>query len=264
MRAAAQRLGAAHGGVDAVAACRVVRGRDDARVRAGRRRRRAASRAGWGRRAPRLRRRRRPGRRARRSLWTRSLTFGTDATHTRHTLLATFVFMSTKARANARAATPWGDAALVEQLELQQRAGESGSRRSSSCSRTRRGERLVRFAYTTDGSRAPRAGDAALARPRAPARRRSRSIPSSRRRSASEVMPRRVAASRSRAASTSDARISAPSAEPSSGSTACSGCGIRPMHVALRVARRRRRRATEPFGLLLVAQHDLARPSARA
>ena len=39
-------------------------------------------------------------------------------------MLATFVFMSTKARANARATTPWGDAALVDQLEIQQRAGE--------------------------------------------------------------------------------------------------------------------------------------------
>ena len=52
----------------------------------------------------------------------------------------------------AKAATPWGDAAVLEQLELPQRAGE---RRFSSVVQlleTPRGERLVRFAYTTGGS----------------------------------------------------------------------------------------------------------------
>ena len=55
----------------------------------------------------------------------------------------------------------------------------------------------------------------------------SRTCPSSRRSSAGESA-RRAAASDNRAASTSEPRISAPSVEPSSGSTACSGCGIRP------------------------------------
>lgn len=52
----------------------------------------------------------------------------------------------------AKAATPWGDAAVLEQLELPQRAGD---RRFSSVVQlleTPRGERLVRFAYTTGGS----------------------------------------------------------------------------------------------------------------
>jgi hypothetical protein len=60
--------------------------------------------------------------------------------------------MSMKPRPKAKAATPWGDAALVDQLEIQQRAGE---RRFSSIVQlleNAKGERFVRFAYTTDGS----------------------------------------------------------------------------------------------------------------
>jgi hypothetical protein len=50
-----------------------------------------------------------------------------------------------------KAATPWGAATLVEELRLPQQAGE---RRFSSLVQlleTSRGERLVRFAYATDG-----------------------------------------------------------------------------------------------------------------
>ena len=52
----------------------------------------------------------------------------------------------------ARAATPWGPAELLEELKLAQRAGEK--RFSSVVQRleVEGGERLVRFAYTTDGS----------------------------------------------------------------------------------------------------------------
>jgi hypothetical protein len=80
---------------------------------------------------------------------------------------------------------------------------------------TANGERLVRFAYSTDGTarRGPvtfRQRD--VERPRAGLAKR----PDSRRRSGY-----RRASARSRAASTSEARMSAPSAEPSSGSTAC-------------------------------------------
>ena len=52
----------------------------------------------------------------------------------------------------AKVATAWGDAALVDQLEIPQRAGD---RRFSSVVQlleNGKGERLVRFAYTTDGS----------------------------------------------------------------------------------------------------------------
>ena len=51
-----------------------------------------------------------------------------------------------------QAATPWGPATLVEELKLPQRSGE---RRFSSLVQlleTPKGERLVRFAYATDGT----------------------------------------------------------------------------------------------------------------
>jgi len=51
-----------------------------------------------------------------------------------------------------KAATPWGAASVVEELTLAQRAGE---RRFSSLVQlleTNKGERLVRFAYATNGS----------------------------------------------------------------------------------------------------------------
>jgi hypothetical protein len=51
-----------------------------------------------------------------------------------------------------KAATPWGPAALVDEISVQQRAGE---RRFSSLVQLledERGERLVRFAYSTGGT----------------------------------------------------------------------------------------------------------------
>jgi hypothetical protein len=51
----------------------------------------------------------------------------------------------------ARTATPWGRAEVVEQLTVRQQAGD---RRFSSLVQlleTPSGERLVRFAYTSDG-----------------------------------------------------------------------------------------------------------------
>jgi len=55
------------------------------------------------------------------------------------------------AKGAKKAATPWGAATLVEEVTLQQRAGE---RRFSSLVQlleTERGERVVRFAYSTGG-----------------------------------------------------------------------------------------------------------------
>jgi hypothetical protein len=49
-------------------------------------------------------------------------------------------------------ATAWGDAALVEQVTLPQRAGEKRFASVVQLLETERGERLVRFAYTTDGT----------------------------------------------------------------------------------------------------------------
>ena len=151
-----------------------------------------------------------------------------------------------------KAATAWGEAAVVDEVRLPQRAGAkrfAASRRSSS--RRRAARSYVRFAYTTDGTtrRGPvtlrpgrrRLGGARPASGRWPARSGARASPSGEgggrgRRGLSErARSGGREASRSRAASTSDARTSAPSPEPSSGSTACSGCGMRPMTFAVLV-----------------------------
>jgi hypothetical protein len=48
-------------------------------------------------------------------------------------------------------ATPWGPAHTVEQLTLPQRAGEKRFASVVQLLETNKGERLVRFAYTTGG-----------------------------------------------------------------------------------------------------------------
>ena len=50
-----------------------------------------------------------------------------------------------------KTATPWGSAALVERLVLSQRAGDKRFSSVVELLETERGERLVRFAYSTDG-----------------------------------------------------------------------------------------------------------------
>jgi hypothetical protein len=52
----------------------------------------------------------------------------------------------------AKAATPWGPADLVEELTLPQRAGSRRFASRVQLLETAKGERLVRFAYSTDGS----------------------------------------------------------------------------------------------------------------
>ncbi len=54
-------------------------------------------------------------------------------------------------KAATQAATPWGAAVLVEELKLPQRAGEKRFASVVQLLETDKGERLVRFAYTTDG-----------------------------------------------------------------------------------------------------------------
>jgi hypothetical protein len=51
-----------------------------------------------------------------------------------------------------KAATPWGSAELVEELTLSQRAGEKRFASVVQLLEGAKGERLVRFAYTTGGS----------------------------------------------------------------------------------------------------------------
>jgi hypothetical protein len=50
-----------------------------------------------------------------------------------------------------QAATPWGPATLLEELRLQQQAGERRFASLVQLLETRDGQRLVRFAYATDG-----------------------------------------------------------------------------------------------------------------
>jgi len=51
-----------------------------------------------------------------------------------------------------KAATPWGPADLVEELTLRQQAGERRFASIVQLLETASGERLIRFAYSTDGS----------------------------------------------------------------------------------------------------------------
>jgi len=51
-----------------------------------------------------------------------------------------------------KAATPWGPAELVEELSLAQRAGDKRFASVVQLLEGEKGDRLVRFAYTTGGS----------------------------------------------------------------------------------------------------------------
>jgi hypothetical protein len=60
--------------------------------------------------------------------------------------------MTTKTRPRPKTSvTPWGAAKTLEQLTLPQRAGEKRFASVIQLLETDRGERLVRFAYTTGG-----------------------------------------------------------------------------------------------------------------
>jgi hypothetical protein len=52
----------------------------------------------------------------------------------------------------ATTATPWGPAEVVEELTVPQRAGEKRFASKVQLLETKAGERLVRFAYSTDGT----------------------------------------------------------------------------------------------------------------
>jgi len=51
-----------------------------------------------------------------------------------------------------KTATPWGPAQLVEELTVRQQAGEKRFASIVQLLETASGERLVRFAYSTDGT----------------------------------------------------------------------------------------------------------------
>ena len=54
--------------------------------------------------------------------------------------------------ATAKTATPWGPAELVEQLTIRQQAGDRRFASIVQLLEGAKGERLVRFAYSTDGT----------------------------------------------------------------------------------------------------------------
>ena len=59
--------------------------------------------------------------------------------------------MATVSVVAGKATTPWGTATLLEQLTLPQRAGDKRFASIVQLLETEKGERLVRFAYATDG-----------------------------------------------------------------------------------------------------------------
>jgi hypothetical protein len=54
--------------------------------------------------------------------------------------------------AETKAATPWGPAAVVDELTVKQQAGERRFASIVQLLETKSGERLVRFSYSTDGT----------------------------------------------------------------------------------------------------------------
>jgi hypothetical protein len=70
----------------------------------------------------------------------------------RHTLPAMLPAVATNTKSRPKTAiTPWGPAKTLEQLTLPQRAGEKRFASVIQLLETEKGERLVRFAYTTGG-----------------------------------------------------------------------------------------------------------------
>jgi hypothetical protein len=67
-------------------------------------------------------------------------------------LIGTLPDMATNTRSGSKTSTtPWGAAKTLEQLTLPQRAGEKRFASVVQLLETEKGERLVRFAYTTGG-----------------------------------------------------------------------------------------------------------------
>jgi hypothetical protein len=60
--------------------------------------------------------------------------------------------MATTGERAVTAATPWGTASLLEEVSVPQRVGEKRFSIVVQLLETGSGERLVRFAYTTEGS----------------------------------------------------------------------------------------------------------------
>ncbi len=84
--------------------------------------------------------------RANRSSLDRNLSFARKPAH------ACDGFPRTVADMASKTATPWGPAELVEELTVRQQAGERRFASIVQLLETANGERLVRFAYSTDGT----------------------------------------------------------------------------------------------------------------
>jgi hypothetical protein len=60
--------------------------------------------------------------------------------------------MATKTDSTKKVATPWGAAALVDELAIRQQAGDARFQSLVQLLESPAGERLVRFAYSTGGT----------------------------------------------------------------------------------------------------------------
>ena len=138
---------------------------------------------------------------------------------------------------DARRAAGRAAAGRREALLVGRRAARGRARRALDPVRVRDGRR-----------RAPRPGDAARARRRAPARGARQDAGARSRRSAWEARPRRMRRPTSEPHRRASRGSAPPSVEPSSGSTACSGCGISPNTLPSLVRSRRRRRLPRRSG----------------
>jgi hypothetical protein len=76
--------------------------------------------------------------------------FGTELLHTRYESAGTLPVVTTKRTRTA--ATPWGAAEIVEQVSISQRSGEKRFASLVQLLETDAGDRVVRFAYTTNGT----------------------------------------------------------------------------------------------------------------
>jgi hypothetical protein len=70
---------------------------------------------------------------------------------TRDRNAATLSVMTTKTEKIRQVETPWGAAALIEEIALPQKVGDKRFESLVQLLETRNGERLVRFAYATGG-----------------------------------------------------------------------------------------------------------------
>jgi hypothetical protein len=82
----------------------------------------------------------------------RVCSLGAEPAQTRNSFLGTLSTMTTETETGRKIATPWGVAALVEEVALPQKVGEKRFESLVQLLETKKGELLVRFAYATGGT----------------------------------------------------------------------------------------------------------------